>query len=83
MKAATLHLRAAIQQGSVPKGLFSEVQLREIFKGPGGQERIPGLTWHHHQEVGRMILLNREYHADTKHIGGMKTWFSNVSSSQK
>jgi hypothetical protein len=31
---------------------------------------MPGYTWHHHQEAGRMQLVPREIHETTIHIGG-------------
>ncbi|GMG85541.1 hypothetical protein LNKW23_47640 [Paralimibaculum aggregatum] len=34
----------------------------------------PGLTWHHHQDVGKMQLVDREIHDAFKHYGGMRTW---------
>lgn len=32
------------------------------------------LTWHHHQEPGRMELVDKDIHADTGHTGGQKIW---------
>jgi predicted ribonuclease toxin of YeeF-YezG toxin-antitoxin module len=31
-------------------------------------------TWHHHQEQGKMELVEKEIHAQTGHTGGMKIW---------
>jgi hypothetical protein len=36
-----------------------------------GKPQIPGLTWHHHQEIGKMQLLPRDIHTSAKHAGGM------------
>ncbi|MFH7026389.1 MAG: DUF4157 domain-containing protein [Heteroscytonema crispum UTEX LB 1556] len=34
----------------------------------------PGLTWHHHKEVGKMQLLDRDIHAAFLHKGGKSIW---------
>ncbi len=31
-------------------------------------------TWHHHQETGRMQLVEYEVHRQTGHTGGYKIW---------
>ncbi|WP_244527425.1 HNH endonuclease [Lihuaxuella thermophila] len=33
-----------------------------------------GLTWHHHQQTGRMILIPSDVHFAAKHTGGHKIW---------
>ncbi|NJC27499.1 HNH endonuclease [Neolewinella antarctica] len=33
-----------------------------------------GWTWHHHQQFGRMQLVNRTIHTQTGHTGGAKLW---------
>jgi hypothetical protein len=71
MRAATRDLRAAIQNGRVGPNRFTPEQLDAIEKG---QPQIPGYTWHHHQEPGRMQLVPRTLHQDTKHVGGNKMW---------
>jgi len=38
-------------------------------------QRVPGYTWHHHQERGRMQLVPTDIHDETGHTGGMKMWF--------
>ncbi|WP_436006733.1 HNH endonuclease [Knoellia sp. LjRoot47] len=36
-----------------------------------GLARTPaGYTWHHHQDVGLMQLINRDVHRATGHTGG-------------
>lgn len=35
-----------------------------------GETQIPGFTWHHHQETGRMELTPRWVHDTVKHSGG-------------
>lgn len=34
----------------------------------------PGLTWHHHQDKGRMQLIDAEVHGAIQHNGGHSTW---------
>lgn len=34
------------------------------------QERIDRLTWHHHQDPGKMQLVNKEIHQSTGYLGG-------------
>ena len=72
MKAATKDLRSQIQAGKVDKNQFTKEQLQQINKG---EPTIDGHTWHHHQELGRMQLVDEQIHRLTNHVGGMKTWF--------
>lgn len=37
-------------------------------------EKIPGYTWHHHQETGRMQLVDEAVHSAVNHTGGTKFW---------
>jgi len=34
------------------------------------REKIPDYTWHHHQDTGRMQLIETRIHTQTGHIGG-------------
>lgn len=44
-----------------------------IFKDGG----VPkSYTWHHHQDVGVMQLVDRKLHRKTGHIGGFSIWGS-------
>ncbi len=72
MRACTRELREKINSGAIDKKLFNESQLNAIKKG---EDKIPGYTWHHHQDFGRMQLISEELHNKTKHIGGMKLWY--------
>ncbi|MBU5316215.1 HNH endonuclease [Clostridium bornimense] len=40
----------------------------------GGKDEIEGFTWHHHQESGRMQLVEETFHKDLKHNGGDCLW---------
>lgn len=68
MRAATRKLREEINSGRIDADGFSAEQLKAI---QGGKERIPGLTWHHHQDRGRMQLIDRDIHGEVKHIGSV------------
>lgn len=48
---------------------FTPEQLNAIEKG---QSKIPGFTWHHHENFSRMQLIpTKKYHVKTGHVGGM------------
>jgi hypothetical protein len=49
---------------------FSPEQLEAINKG---WPRIPGLTWHHHEDGTTLQLVDRDAHARTGHSGGRET----------
>ncbi|MBF0786247.1 hypothetical protein E4T80_12310 [Muribacter muris] len=67
MKMATKDLENSIRNGSVNKANFTDNQLDAIFRG---DSKIPGYTWHHHQDTGRMQLVPTDKHIKTGHIGG-------------
>lgn len=67
MKLATEDLAKSIDAGKANKNQFTPQQLDAIRKG---NEKIPGYTWHHHQDTGRMQLVPGWDHAKTGHIGG-------------
>lgn len=33
-----------------------------------------GYTWHHHQDFGRMQLVESKVHSQTGHTGGFSLW---------
>lgn len=35
-----------------------------------GKAKIPNYTWHHHQDTGRMQLIDEVVHRRTGHMGG-------------
>jgi hypothetical protein len=72
-KAASLDLKRAIEKGEISASKFNQEQLVAIMKG---DVKIPGYTWHHHEDVGRMQLVPKELHnPKTAHIGGFKLWY--------
>jgi filamentous hemagglutinin len=71
MREATRHLRSSLERGELSHDLFTSTQLQQIF---AGKPRIKDLSWHHHQELGRMQLTSRKFHTETGHIGGFEKW---------
>jgi len=71
MREATRHLRASIEKGEINPAQFNEDQIGAIMRG---DRAIPECTWHHHQETGRMQLINRNIHIETGHLGGDTLW---------
>ena len=66
MRMATHDLRMKIANGVVPRNIFNKTQLKII---ESGSDKIPGYTWHHHQDTGRMQLVPEKIHFTAKHIG--------------
>ena len=64
---ATEDLARVIKNGYVTKNKFTVEQLEAIYKG---ESKIPGVTWHHYQDTGRMQLVREDLHAETGHVGG-------------
>ena len=69
---ATKELSALIDKGVVDKNIFTEKQLQEIRKF---LPEITDLTWHHHENIGRMQLVSRVIHRKTGHVGGFDLWY--------
>ena len=67
MRMATRDLRDKIPNNPQLRSKFNTDQLEAI---QSGKEKIPNLTWHHHQESGRMQLVRDNVHKRTGHIGG-------------
>jgi len=72
MRAATRNLREQIRSGAFSPSGFTDKQLRAIRSG---RHKIPGYTWHHHQDVGRMQLVPEWHHSKTGHFGGFEMWY--------
>ena len=69
-KFCTKALKEAIEKGDIPKEIFTEKQLRDIYNE---EARIKGLTWHHHQVPGKMQLVVSKTHK-VNHLGGNALW---------
>lgn len=50
--------------------IFNAKQLEQIQNGKTPE----GFTWHHHQQVGRMQLVDKEEHDANRHLGGWALW---------
>jgi len=55
--------------GKVEK-IFSKSQLEEISVGKNPY----GYTWHHHEDTGKMQLVDKKIHKETGHNGGKAIW---------
>ncbi|MDG2944687.1 VENN motif pre-toxin domain-containing protein [Exercitatus varius] len=67
MKMATKQLYQELgDKGLKIKGFDNE----QITAIKNGNDKIPGFTWHHHQDTGRMQLIPEWEHSQTGHIGG-------------
>ncbi|KAH6856079.1 RHS repeat-associated core domain protein [Chaetomium sp. MPI-CAGE-AT-0009] len=71
MRASTQKLRDLLQTNPALRSRFTPKQLRAI---QAGKPNIPGLTWHHHQDLGRMQLVPTSVHKKVGHIGGDAMW---------
>ncbi|BFU60555.1 hypothetical protein HEMROJRC1_08080 [Rodentibacter sp. JRC1] len=63
---ASRDLANAINNGYVSKNKFTPSQLEAIYRG---ESKIPGFTWHHNQDTGKMQLIDSDIHKNTGHIG--------------
>ena len=71
MRAATRELRKLINEGKLEISSFNANQLKSIMSG---DKNIPGYTWHHHQDIGKMQLVPKSIHQQTGHVGGVDIW---------
>jgi hypothetical protein len=55
---------------------LTEAQANHLMKQPPSSRPPADLTWHHHQDSGRIQLVDRAEHAHFSggHTGGMKLW---------
>lgn len=58
MRAATRALRTEIKAGRISADKFTPEQLSHIMKG---KPKIPGLTWHHHEDFARCNFFRNQY----------------------
>lgn len=49
---------------------FTSEQMEQIYFG----ETPDGYSWHHHEELGRLQLVDEEVHAKSGHSGGRSIW---------
>ncbi|WP_166461951.1 HNH endonuclease [Paracoccus alkanivorans] len=53
---------------------LTDAQVAFFKEGKDFDQSPPDLTWHHHQDTGKMQLVDREIHNNFPHTGGMATW---------
>jgi hypothetical protein len=66
-RESSRRLWESIKDSPSEKGKFTAEQLRAIERG---DSKIPGYTWHHHQDGKTMQLVDEVDHALTGHSGG-------------
>jgi hypothetical protein len=59
-------LWAEVQKDPVLKRKFTEAELLDM---KNGKEKIGKYTWHHHQDLGRMQLVETKIHEKVPHVG--------------
>jgi len=67
MAMATRDLRGQMENNPQLRAQFTPDQQSAIRQG---KAKIPKLTWHHHQDSGRMQLIDSSTHSETGHVGG-------------
>lgn len=67
---ANEQLAYEMQQNDELREQFTPEQLAQIRAG----ETPDGYVWHHHQEPGRLELVDEQTHAQTGHSGGRSLW---------
>ena len=63
-------LHQAYENGNLDTEQFTDRQLEQIRNG----DKPEDYTWHHHEEPGRMQLVDSEVHRRTPHVGGWSLW---------
>ncbi|WP_338635015.1 hemagglutinin repeat-containing protein [Spirobacillus cienkowskii] len=63
---STKALWAEVQKDPVLKRKFTEAELLDMEQG---KQKIGKYTWHHHQDLGRMQLVETKIHKDAPHVG--------------
>jgi len=63
-------LAQAIRDDPKLRSKFTREQIEQIESGV----KLRGYTWHHHQEPGRMQLVDSVEHTQTGHDGGRSIW---------
>ncbi|OOF88612.1 hypothetical protein BKG94_05580 [Rodentibacter ratti] len=64
------YLKEAVENNPDLKSKFSKEQLEQIDNG----DTPDGYTWHHHEEKGKMQLVDTAIHNKTGHTGGKAIW---------
>lgn len=67
----------ALEEVQLPEDLYlvtDDAQFAYCNKILGLEETPEGCVWHHHQETGRMQLVEIEEHQTAAHTGGKALW---------
>lgn len=70
MRFCNEKLKEMLEQNPELSEKFTDRQLEQIKAG----YRPEGYTWHHHQETGKMQLVDSSKHEISKHTGGKSIW---------
>ena len=75
-KAANLRMKTLLTQNPTlaEKLGLTSAQVGFFMRKAPADRSPPNLTWHHHQDVGKMQLVNKEKHKTFRHTGGMAIW---------
>lgn len=63
-------LKEAVESDAKLAEQFTPTQLEQISNG----DTPDGYTWHHHEEKGKMQLVDTQTHLQTGHTGGRSIW---------
>ncbi|WP_100333115.1 HNH endonuclease [Bacillus alkalisoli] len=69
-RLANDQLAQAVEMDPSLQSQFSSMQLEQIQDG----ETPDGYTWHHHEEMGKIQLVETEPHDQSGHTGGRSIW---------
>ena len=70
IKYCNEQLSQVYENGTLDTEQFTDRQLEQVRNG----DTPEGYTWHHHEEPGRMQLVDSEVHRQTSHVGGRSLW---------
>lgn len=63
-------LKNAVESDPALREKFTPEQVEQILNG----DTPDGYTWHHHEDIGKMQLIDSVAHAKTGHTGGRSIW---------
>lgn len=72
MRHCNLKLSEMIENNPELKSKFTEQQIEQLKSGLNPSD----LTWHHHQQTGKMQLVDTSSHVGARHTGGNSIWGS-------
>ncbi|WP_373231864.1 HNH endonuclease [Cohnella sp.] len=69
-RQANRALAVIIEKNPKLAAKFSDEQIKQINRG----KTPKGYAWHHHQELGKLQLVDAKIHRLTGHTGGKAMW---------